>query len=190
MSADANSHRSPSRPAALPVLSTLLVLACGAPALAEDMRTRSIRVVPELTWSASPGPIAVVTANESDHEKGPAFTADLAQWLTESFDRLDYEVRDDAETRFIATLEILDPGSAALRFGVGFGAGKSHVEGRVLVERAGEVVGRYRFSARPKGAGTNFPAKEVGPPLVLQITQGEADEALHEYKPKADKSKD
>jgi hypothetical protein len=177
------------RRAALPVASALLVVATTAALSAEDMRTMGIRVVPEQAWTASPGPIAVVTTNAASHEKAPLFTDDLKKWLTEAFQQLGYEVRDDAETRFTANLEIYDPGNAGLRFGVGFGAGKSHVEGSVVVERAGEVVGRYRFSARPKGMGTNFPAKEVGPPLVLQISQGVADEALHEYEPKKEKAK-
>jgi hypothetical protein len=155
---------------------------------AEDMRTIGIRVVPEQAWTAQPGPIAVVTSNASDHEKAPAFADDLKKWVVVGFQELGYEVRDDADTRFTATLEIFDPGSAAKRFGLGFGAGTSHVEGTVVVEQGGEVVGRYRFSARPKGIGTDFPAKEVGPPLVLQISQGVADEALHVYE-KAEKGK-
>lgn len=154
---------------------------CVAGAALADIRTKPIRLVHEVTWDAAPTTITVTGENLSDHEASAEFFRYMNEWIVDAFGRLDYTVQDDADVHFHWTLDVYDPGSAAKRWTIGFGAGKSYVQGTVTIERAGEVVGRYTFSARPKGIKPKGLAKEVGPILVLKIHQGGSDEELHEF---------
>jgi hypothetical protein len=142
------------------------------------MRTKPIRLVHEMTWTAQVGPIAVSGVNNSDNEKAPEYLEGMNGWIVKGFEKLGYTVQDDAPTKFKWTLDIYDPGSAGKRMAIGFGAGTAHVQGTVSILQAGKVVGKYQYSARPKMTGG---AKQVGPILALKVHEGGSDEELHEY---------
>jgi hypothetical protein len=161
-------------------LPTLVLLFTATAAAGKDLRTAMIRLVPETDWKPSPQEVAIVVENEATHADAAQFTTELDKWLREALTRLGFTIDDGAPTRVRFTIEELDPGSAALRFAIGFGAGKSYVRGLVTVEEAGKPVARLRFTARPKGATMSFMAKEVAPSLVLKIKNGERDGELHE----------
>ena len=163
------------------ILLAILIMFTGL-AAAEDIRTLTVRVVPDTMWDAAPTAVRVQGINNADHAKSDAYSAQMNTWIEKAFTKLGYTVSGDADIVFEHTLEVLDPGSAAARFAVGFGVGKSFVEGRVTVREGETVLGQYSFSARPKGAGVKQMSKEVGPAVVLQIHNREADEKLHEYK--------
>jgi hypothetical protein len=149
-----------------------------------------IRVVPETDWKAAPQAVAIVVENQATHAEAGAFATEFDKWLREALPRLKYTVDDAAATRLRFTIDAIDPGNAALRFAVGFGAGKSYVHGMVTVEQAGKTVGKLAFTARPKGTTMNFMAKEVAPSLVLKLHNGERDTELHEPNPpKEEKAK-
>lgn len=164
------------------VLTALVALTTASIAPAEDIRTLAIRVVPDTLWDAAPTAVKVTFANNADHKKAADFTEKMGGWVETAFGKLDYTVSEDAAITFDFTVDQFDPGSAAARFAVGFGVGKSFVSGTATVRQGDEVLGSYRYSARPGGAGVKFMSKEVGPALVLQIHNKEADEKLHEYK--------
>ena len=172
-----------SSPAA--VLAVVTLAGAGA-AAAKDLRTAMIRVVPETDWKATPQAVAIVVENRATHADAAEFTAEFDKWLREALPRLKYTVDDKAATRLRFTIDAIDPGSAALRFAVGFGAGKSYLHGMVTVEQSSKVVGKLAFSARPKGTTMNFMAKEVAPSLVLKLHNGERDTELHEPNPPKD----
>ena len=106
----------------IPVCIALITVLCAAVAAA-DMRTKPIRLVHEMTWDAAPTSITVVGKNNSDHEKAEAFFTAVNDWVKKGFEKLDYTVGDGGEVTFEWTLDIYDPGSAAKRWAVGFGAG-------------------------------------------------------------------
>ena len=157
---------------------------------AEDIRTRTIRVVPSQTWTAdTSGSITVApgVAN-SDHETAAEFTHHMRDYMIEGLEHLDYTTRESGgDLTFHFTVDVYDPGKAWKRFAIGFGSGNGYVRGTLTIKKAGRTVGKYDYSARLRGRGTKSLAKEVGPTLVLQVHNGEADEELHEYK-KKDKS--
>ncbi|MEM1245724.1 MAG: hypothetical protein AAGA81_01660 [Acidobacteriota bacterium] len=163
-------------------LALFFAAATAGAAVAEDIRTLAIRVVPDTMWDAAPTAVRVEFANNSDHKKSADFTEKMGGWVEKAFGKLDYTVSEDADITFAFTVDQFDPGSAVARFAVGFGVGKSFVSGTATVRQGKKVLGSYRYSARPGGAGVKFMSKEVGPALVLQIHNREADEKLHEYK--------
>jgi hypothetical protein len=161
-------------------LATLVLCLAATAATAKDLRTAMIRLVPETDWRPSPQAVAIVVENKAAHADAAEFTTEFDKWLREALKRLDFTIDDNAPTRVRFTIEELDPGSAGLRFAIGFGAGKSYVRGLVAVEEAGQPIARLQFTARPKGVTMNFMAKEVAPSLVLKIKNGERDGELHE----------
>jgi hypothetical protein len=163
-----------------PLTLALVLVFAAAAAPAKDLRTAMIRLVPETDWKATPQAVAITIDNRATHADAAQFTAEFDKWLRESLKRLDFEIDDAAPTRLAVVIEELDPGNAALRFAVGFGAGKSYVRGLVTVEEGGQTVGRLQFTARPKGVSMNGMAKEVAPPLILKLKNGERDTELHE----------
>ena len=164
----------------------LLVLTFGtATSWAEDIRTRTIRVVPSKAWKADQNATITVLpgTNNSDHAKSDLFTEHMQVWMMKALDKLEYKTaKEGGDITYSFTIDVYDPGNAALRFGVGFGVGKGYARGTLTIKKKGRVVGEYRFSARLRGAGTKGLAKEVGPALVLQVHNGDADTELHEYK--------
>lgn len=158
-----------------------------APALAEDIRTRTLRLVPSKAWSMDAGAtysVAQGTAN-SDHEAAAEFTGYMRDWMVNALERLDYQTKDqDGDVTLRFSVDILDPGKAWKRFAIGFGSGNGYVRGTVTIEKKGRTVGRYEYSAKLRGGGTKSLAKEVGPTIILQLRNGDVDEKLHEYKKK------
>ena len=163
------------------LLAALLALVLTSSASA-DLRTKGIRLVPEKVWEASPGPISISSEAKAEHEKVPELIGHMDGWVAKGFTKLKYEVTDDASLEFHYTIDEFDPGSQAKRLALGFG-GSAYVKGTVIIRQDGEEVGRYQYSAKPRGglsAGSlKSMGKEVGPPLVLKITNGESDEELH-----------
>jgi hypothetical protein len=159
----------------------LIAVALAASAAeAKDLRTAMIRLVPETDWKPQPQAVAVAVENRATHADAAEFATEFDKWLREAFPRLKYTLDDDAPTRVKVTIEEIDPGNAALRWTVGFGAGKSYIRGVVVVEEGGQEIGRLSFTARPKGVSMNGMAKEVAPPLALKLHNGERDTELHE----------
>jgi hypothetical protein len=159
-------------------LALLFLLASAAGA--KDLRTAMIRLVPETDWQASPRPVAVTVETAARHEKASEFGAAFDKWVRWAFPELDYPLDDAAATRVRVTVEEIDLGNAALRWTIGFGAGKSYVRGRVLVEEGGATIGSFAFTARPKGVSPEGMAKEVAPAIVLKLHKGDRDAELHE----------
>lgn len=150
-----------------------------APAAQADLRTRTIRLVPEQEWNASPAPIQIdleVTADLADAEQ---FSTLMRDYVQQAFEKLDYTVNDSAPTVVRITIDEFDKGKWVKRYLKGDGI----VLGTIEVTSDGETVGRFRYSSKLRGgiAGTSVKmmAKEVGPPLVLKLTNGERDESLH-----------
>jgi hypothetical protein len=168
-------------------VSALLLSLAATATTAKDLRTAMIRLVPETDWRPSPQAVAIVVENKAVHAESAQFTAEFEKWMRESLARLDFTVDDKAPTRVRFTIEELDPGNAGLRFAIGFGAGKSYVRGLVTVEEGGSPIARLQFTARPKGFSMNGMAKEVAPPLILKIKNGERDAELHEPNAKEEK---
>ena len=171
----------------VPALVTLALLFTGTAAMAEDIRTRTLRLVPSKAWTLDKAATYTVAAGDAkaDHETTAEFTGHMRDWIAETFGRLDYQTKDqggDVTVRF--SVDVFDPGKAWKRFAIGFGSGNGYVRGTVTLEKKGRVVGRYDYSARLRGGGTKSLAKEVGPTIVLQLHNGDADEELHEYKKK------
>ena len=163
------------------------VLLGGLPAMAEDIRTRTLRLVPSKAWTLDTAATYTVAPGvaKAEHEATTEFTGHMRDWMVEAFDRLDFQTRDeggDVTVRF--SVDIFDPGKAWKRFAIGFGSGNGYVRGTVTLEKKGRVVGQYDYSAKLRGGGTKSLAKEVGPTIVLQLRNGDADEELHEYKKK------
>ena len=160
------------------IVALILVQVSTAPAGA-DLRTRTIRLVPEQEWDPAPTEIRVsleVTADLADAEK---FATLMEDRVRQAFEKLDYTVSDSAPTAVRFTIDEFDKGKWIKRYFKGDGI----VLGTIEVVSGGETLGRYRYSSRLRGgiAGTSvgMMAKEVGPPLVLKLTNGERDEHLH-----------
>jgi hypothetical protein len=171
----------------LPRFVTLLLLVAMAPASASggDLRTKSIRLVPEKAWQAQPGPIVVRGAAKDQDPKLAELMPLLDEWIRKAFTELGYSVEAKAPLTFDYTIEEFDYGQQWKRMVGGFW-GAAYVRGTILVRRGNKEVGNYRFSTKPRGGVTagslNSMAKEIGPPLVLKLTKGESDTELHERK--------
>lgn len=158
---------------------TLALTLVATAAQAKDLRTAMIRLVPETDWTPAPQAVAISVENQATHAEAAEFAAQFDKWLRWAFPKLDFTIDDSAPTRVRFVIEEVDPGNAALRFVVGFGAGKSYIRGLVTVEEKGKATARMQFTARPKGVSMNGMAKEVAPPLLLKIKNGERDAELH-----------
>ena len=176
-------------------ISTALTLGLGlvalfgavAPTLAEDIRTRTLRLVPSKVWAMDTGLSYAVAEGKAiaEHEATAEFTGHMRDWMVNALDRLDFQTKEkgaDVTLRF--SVDTFDPGKAWKRFAIGFGSGNGYVRGTVTIEKKGRTVGKYQYSARLRGGGTKSVAKEVGPTIILQLRNGDVDEELHEYKRK------
>lgn len=172
------------RPAAFAALALSLALA--APATAKDLRTMAVRLVPETDWKPAAGQaMDVEVVVSATHEDSAEFAAALDRELTEQLGRvLKYEVRDGAPTRLRVEVQQYDPGNAALRFGVGFGAGKSYIGGAITVVEGGQEKGTFMFSVRPDLPGVAGMARTAAAPLALKLDNGDRDAELHPMKEK------
>jgi hypothetical protein len=158
----------------------VLALALAASAAAKDLRTAMIRLVPQADWKPSPGPVAVLVENHATHEKAAEFTQAFDKWVRQAFPELHYPLDEQAPTRVHFAIEEFDPGKAALRWTVGFGAGKSYVRGSMSVEQGGRQVGTLAFTGRPRSISPDGMARELAPAVVLKLHNGERDTELHE----------
>lgn len=176
---------------AWPIALIAMLLLSATAASAEDIRTRTIHVVPSKQWKATNAATITVLpgTNKSDHKKSADFTEFMQGWMVKALDKLEYKTADEGgAVTFEYTVDVYDPGNAALRFGVGFGVGKGYARGTLTIKKKGRVVGKYAYSARLRGASTKGLAKEVGPALMLQIHNGDVDTELHEYKKETEKT--
>jgi hypothetical protein len=182
--------RLPSRRAAaagfgLSLALTLAVsLGPAGPAAAKDLRTMAVRLVPQTDWRPVAGQaLAIEVVDAADHEDAAEFAAAFHRELSEQLGKvLEYRVDDGAATRVRFEVQEYDPGNAALRFGVGFGAGKSYVGGAVTVTEGGEEKGSFMFSVRPELPGAAAMARTAAAPLALKLHNGERDAELHPMK--------
>jgi len=162
-------------------LATLLVLAAllGAGRADADLRTKTVRLVPDQAWQASPGKISLAVEVTAEGPEAEQFGTSLGDWVQKAFEKLDYTVSDGAPVEVRFTVDTFDKGKWVKRYLKGDGV----VLGTITIRAGGKTVGSYRYSSRLRGGfvGTsiNMMAKEVGPPLVLKLTKGEQDEALH-----------
>lgn len=168
-------------------IASAVLFASLAPALAEDIRTRTLRLVPSKTWTMDDSLSYNVAAGEAkaDHEATAEFTGHMRDLMVDALNRLDFQTKDqsaDVTLRF--SVDIFDPGKAWKRFAIGFGSGNGYVRGTVTLEKKGKTAGTYEYSAKLRGGGTKSLAKEVGPTIILQLRNGDVDEELHEYKKK------
>jgi hypothetical protein len=161
----------------------LVALLLVAPAGAKDLRTAMLRLVPDspaTDWKPEPHPVALSVEILASGEKTAEFGAAFDKWTRWAFPKLKYKLDDGSATRVKVIVDEIDLGNAGLRFAVGFGAGKSYVRGRVLVEEGGKPVGSFTFTARPEGFSPEGMAKEVAPIVVLKLDNHERDSELHE----------
>ena len=162
--------------ALISILTLSLVLATPAHA---DLRTRTVRLVPDQEWGPSPTPIRLSLEVTADLEEADQFATFMEDYLRQAFEKLDYTVSDSAPTVVHFTIDAFDKGKWVKRYLKGDGI----VLGTIEVTSGGQTVGRYRYSSRLRGgfAGTSVKmmAKEVGPPVVLKLDQGDRDERLH-----------
>jgi hypothetical protein len=151
-----------------------------------DIRTRTIRLVPETDWSPSPSQsLAIEVVNHSSHAASEEYATLLKKELEEQFGLvLKFDVNPKAATKLRFEISDFDPGNSALRFGVGFGLGKAYVGGSVEVIEKGKTIGRLLFSVQPTLPGPPAMARETGAPLALKIQNGERDKELHKRKKK------
>lgn len=157
----------------------LLLLALAATSAEADLRTRTIRLVPEQEWEAGPTAIQVSLEVAPDDPQAREFAAMMEDRVRQAFEKLDYTVSDSAPVSVRFTIDEFDTGKWVKRYFKGDGI----VAGAIVVTSGSRTVGRYRYSSRLRGgfAGTSLSmmAKEVGPPLVLKLTNGERDQHLH-----------
>jgi hypothetical protein len=160
----------------LTVLGLVLGLATNAGA---DLRTRTIRLVADQEWNPSPTAIQVSMEVNADMSNGGEFATLMEDYVRQAFEKLDYTLSADAPVQVHFTIDQFDKGKWVKRYLKGDGM----VLGTIEVTEDGKVVGSYRYSSRLRGgiAGTSVKmmAKEVGPPLVLKLTNGERDDQLH-----------
>lgn len=144
-----------------------------------DFRTRTVRLVPDKAWQAAPAEIEVSVEVRAEGPEAEQFAASLEEYVQKAFEKLDYTVTEGAPLEVHFTVDTFDKGKWVKRYLKGDGV----VLGTITVRSGGGTVGSYRYSSKLRGglAGTsvNMMAKEVGPPLVLKLTNGEEDEALH-----------
>lgn len=144
-----------------------------------DLRTKTIRLVPDRDWSAEPTPIRLRVEVNVELEEAEKFAALMEDYLRQAFEKKGYEVSDSASVEVRVTLDEFDKGKWIKRYLKGDGI----VLGTLVVSEGGRELGRFRYSSRLRGGivGTSVKmmAKEVGPPLVLKLTNGERDEHLH-----------
>lgn len=154
----------------------LLVAATSAPA---DLRTRTIRLVADQDWNAEPTAIRVSLEVVPDDPQAREFGAKMESYLDKAFEKLGYSVSDSAPVQVRFTIDEFDKGKWVKRYFKGDGI----ILGSVVVTSGGQTVGKFRYSSRLRGGitGTSLDmmAKEVGPPLVLKLDDGERDEHLH-----------
>lgn len=171
-----------------PLVSILaLALVAGTTlAAAKDLRTAFIRLVPETDWKPVAGQaLAIEVVSESTHEAAAEFVKTFDTTLREQMGLvLKYKIDDKAPTKLRIVVGEFDPGNAALRFGVGFGAGKSYVGGSITVLEKGKETGSFLYSSRPSNPGATLMAKQMGPGFALKIHNGERDAELHPMKAK------
>lgn len=169
------------------VTTLVLALAAGG-AVAKDLRTAFIRLVPETDWKPVAGQaLAIEVVSESTHEAAPEFVKTFDATLREQMGLvLKYKIDDKAPTKLRVVISEFDPGSAAMRFAVGFGTGKSYVGGSIIVLEKGKQVGSFLYSSRPSNPGATMMAKQMAPGFALKIQNGERDTELHPMKAKKD----
>jgi len=155
----------------------LLVLAAtSAPA---DLRTRTVRLVADQDWNAEPTAIQVSLKVVPDDPQAQEFGTKMESYVRQAFEKLGYSVSDSAPLEVRFTIDEFDKGKWMKRYFKGDGI----ILGSVVVTSGGKTVGKFRYSSRLRGGITgtslNMMAKEVGPPLVLKLNNGERDEHLH-----------
>lgn len=165
----------------------LLCLALGvvvATAAAADMRTKTIRLVPDQDWKPTPQPLRITGEVFASDEHAAELKESMDKWLRTGFEKLGYEISSDAPLELHYTIDYVDWGSRVRRLVVGFN--NSGIGGAVVFRLNGEQVGKFKFSSKLRGGigggSTNAMGKEVGPPLALKLHNGERDEELHERK--------
>lgn len=163
----------------------LLLALPSAPVSGGDLRTKSIRLVPEKAWQAQPGPILVRGTAKDQEPKLAELMPMLDEWIGKAFSELGYSVEAKAPLTFDYTIDEFDYGKQWKRMVGGFW-GAAYVRGTIVLHRGAKEVGKYQFSTKPRGGITagslNSMAKEIGPPLVLKLTKGETDTELHDRK--------
>lgn len=157
-----------------------LVLVVGlAPSAGADLRTKTIRLVPEQEWDPAPTPIQVTVEVNAELEEAETFATLMEDYVNQAFVKRGYEVTETAPVTVQITIDEFDKGKWLKRYLKGDGI----VLGSIVVTSGDADLGRYAYSSRLRGgvAGTSVKmmAKEVGPPLVLKLTNGERDEHLH-----------
>lgn len=163
----------------LPLLA--LVLASPAPA---DLRTKTIRLVPDQDWTPTAQAIRITGEVFATDPHAEELKESMDEWLRTGFERLGYEISSDAPLELHYTIDYVDWGSRVRRLAFGFN--NSGMGGAVILRLNGEQVGKFKFSSKLRGGlgggSTNAMGKEVGPPLALKLHNGERDEELHDRK--------
>ena len=158
----------------------LVVVLTFALVASADLRTRTVRLVPVQDWKAAPTDIQLSVEVAGGSDEAGQFAERLEEHARGAFEKLDYTVSDSAATRIHFRIDEFDKGKWLKRYLKGDGV----VLGTITVEQGNQKLGEFRFSSRLRGglAGTsvNQMAREVGPPLVLKLNNGERDEKLHD----------
>jgi len=166
------------------VFTAATLLLCSASPLAADLRTKSIRLVPDQDWRPSPQPVSVSSEVTSDDPHAAELREAMDRWFAEGLRKLGYDVQEDAPVEVRYSIDYVDWGSRVRRLVVGFN--DSGVGGTIVVTSKGKVVGRFRYSSKLRGGigggSTNAMGKEVAAPLALKLHNGERDDVLHERK--------
>jgi len=151
---------------------------------AADMRTKSIRLVPDKDWKPSPQPIALSGEVLAADPHSADLKDSMDKWFTEAFQKLGYQIDADAPVKLHYTIDYVDWGSRVRRLVVGFN--NSGIGGTIVVKERGKEIGRFRYSSKLRGGvgggSTSAMGKEVAAPLALKLTNGERDQELHERK--------
>ena len=165
------------------VMVGIVFVATLASAARADMRTKTVRLVPEKAWTATKGPLRVSHDTALTDPKAVEFGERMDDWMVKAFEHLKYQVAADAPLDVHIDIDRFDFGSQAKRLITGFG-GKGLVVGTLVIKQGDQEVGRDRLSSHLSGGfmggSVDAMAKEVGPPLVLKLDKGEVDDALHE----------
>jgi hypothetical protein len=174
------------------VFATCIIIAVTVSA---DMRTKSIRLVPETNFEITPQPVTVSIKSKVEGEQVPELMAYLDEYIKIGFEKLEYPVQDNAKLNFELLVDYIDFGNSTKRLLTGgMIGGKGHIEGTITLTSGKKKVGVFRFSSRIRGGITarslKAMGKEIGPPLVLKLHSGDRDTDIHERpKVKAKKSK-
>jgi hypothetical protein len=158
-----------------------------------DLRTKTIRLVPEVNYEIKPQDVSVSVTTKLTDEKIPELVKFLNDYIVEAFGSLNYKVVDSAALKFNMTVDYVDFGNKTKRLLTGgLAGGNGQIEGTIVLTMSGKEVGRFRFSSKLRGGITSGSlkamGKEVGPPLVLKLNNGERDKELHE-RPKVKEKK-